>query len=552
MQTMRRDGRPLYSRAGVVVAAFLVFFLAGPIGTAGAELPLRVHHLPPGLIVRGEPVSLVVDVDGTTEQGTTGEAFVRGEGAQAFTRVRFVPGEQAARVPASALRGSLLDEYVVIRDVATGQAVTVPPRGPNAPYRSWIVDKPPVTNLGAHRFGRLAKAESIVAQAKAGDGAGEIGLLQPTEGAASGPDSFDVAEDGTVWLSDGLHKRLLAWDSGRPERSARTIALPFSPLDIALGPDGAIFVMSGVPDHPTNPRLVHAYNPDGTRRWSTPAAGGPIFNTQLRFAGDGVLYIADGGIAGWTPITDGAGNPLSTAAQLAGRRPYEPLDTRRALVTGYGPDTPTGPIEFRLGIADLSRDLARAWAIRSTDTLAIQPEPPVLRNDEIVAFVGVSRDRPGDAFLYEVVAMRLSTTGRVLEEVAMDPSLSFGDEHFTHVRIGRDGKLYQMQISQRSGLRVARFALGGDAATPSPSPAAASPVPSPTSTPVTPSAIATPSGAAATVAPGTPVSGTSQGEWLLLLAGIVLIAAAVGLLWMRNRAVSGGPRGNPPRPPPIS
>jgi hypothetical protein len=548
MPTMRRGGA-LISRSGVLLAVLAVFSVTWPIGAAAAELTFRAHHVPPGLIVRGEPVLLTVDIDATGEQGATGEAFVRGEGAQAFTRVRFVPGEQPARVPASALRGDVLDEYVVVREVASGKAITVPPGGARAPYRSWIVDKPPVTNLGAHRFGRLAKPEAIVAQAKAGDGAGEIGLFQPTEGAASGPDSFDVAEDGTVWLSDGLHKRLLAWDPGRAERPARTIALPFSPLDIALGPDGAIYVMSGVPDHPTNPRLVHAYGQDGTRRWSTPAAGGPIFNTQLRFAGDGVLYIADVGIVGWTPITDGAGNPLDTAAQLAGRRPYEPLDDRRVLVTGYGADTPIGPVEFRLGIADTTGDLTRAWAVRSTDTLAIQPEPPVLRNDELVAFVGVSRDAPGDVFLYEVIAMRLSTTGRVLEEVALNPRLSFGDEHFTHVRIGRDGKLYQMQISQRTGLRMARFALGGGPnATPSPSPAAVSPTPTATTSAAAASQTVGASATPATIpAPDNPGGSSPPADWLLLATGLLSVAAAGALLiWRRRMTSRSGPAGPPP------
>jgi hypothetical protein len=144
--------------------------------------------------------------------------------------------------------------------------------------------------------------------------------------------------------------------------------------------------------------------------------------------------------------------------------------------------------------------------------------------------------------------MRLSTTGRLLEEVALDPSLSFGDEQFTHVRVGRDGKVYQMQITQRSWLRVARFALGGGPnATPSPSPAAVSPSPTATTSgaAVSPSvsASATP---AAIPAPDNPGGSSPPADWLLLAAGLLSVAAAGALLIWRRRMT---PRSGPAEPP---
>jgi len=90
---------------------------------AAADQAFRVWHKPPGLLLRGEPASLSVTVEPTGVH-PRGEAYVRGEDRAGFTRVPLVwderQGRLVAQVPAKLLTGSLLDEYVVVRDPASG------------------------------------------------------------------------------------------------------------------------------------------------------------------------------------------------------------------------------------------------------------------------------------------------------------------------------------------------------------------------------------------------------------------------------------------------
>jgi hypothetical protein len=112
---------------------------------------------------------------------------------------------------------------------------------------------PPPVALGAHRFGHLRAPDSIVAHADAD----EVGFSQPPEGAdgvAFGPWSFDVAQDGSIWLLDEVKHRLLVWPAGRPDHPARSVRLPQDPLervaDFAVAPDHSIYATYVPPPGP--------------------------------------------------------------------------------------------------------------------------------------------------------------------------------------------------------------------------------------------------------------------------------------------------------------
>ena len=71
--------------------------------------------------------------------------------------------------------------------------------------------------LGTHRFGQLRAPDEIVAHADPH----QVGFYQPPkgmDGVAYGPWSFDVAQDGSIWLLDEVNHRLLVWRPGRPGR----------------------------------------------------------------------------------------------------------------------------------------------------------------------------------------------------------------------------------------------------------------------------------------------------------------------------------------------
>jgi hypothetical protein len=74
--------------------------------------------------------------------------------------------------------------------------------------------------LGTHRFGQLRAPDEIVAHADPH----QVGFYQPPkgmDGVAYGPWSFDVAQDGSIWLLDEVSHRLLVWRPGRPGRPGR-------------------------------------------------------------------------------------------------------------------------------------------------------------------------------------------------------------------------------------------------------------------------------------------------------------------------------------------
>ena len=105
-----------------------------------------------GLLLRGEPVTLWYDAE-TGSHGLQGTAYVRGGTTGHYTQLRFSgsvdAGYPTVRVPWSALTGSVLEDYVVLRDPAGGKPVTIPPGGAAAPYRSWILDRPATIVLRA-------------------------------------------------------------------------------------------------------------------------------------------------------------------------------------------------------------------------------------------------------------------------------------------------------------------------------------------------------------------------------------------------------------------
>jgi hypothetical protein len=103
---------------------------------------------------------------------------------------------------------------------------------------------PPPVALGIHRFGHLRPPEAIVARA----GPEVVGFSSPPDGAdgvSYGPWSFDVAQDGSVWLLDEVNHQLLVWQPGRPNRPARAVRLPLDPLErianFTVAPDHTIY-----------------------------------------------------------------------------------------------------------------------------------------------------------------------------------------------------------------------------------------------------------------------------------------------------------------------
>lgn len=197
---------------------------------------------------------------------------------------------------------------------------------------------PIVIELGKHRFGRTREPQAVVAHAAPGDGLAEVGMACPPEGECSMPPSFDVAADGTVWVTDAVNRRLLAWAQARPDRPSRTIPLDFLPADLALAADGTIYVTGLRPGIDKSMQLF-AIDTKGREAWRSAMPTEEFsFNSHIRMGPDGILYGAFYGSDGsrsWAPAIDDDGRPLVPAEQLRLAKPAQPLaGGRRLAVTG--------------------------------------------------------------------------------------------------------------------------------------------------------------------------------------------------------------------------
>jgi hypothetical protein len=302
-----------------------------------------------------------------------------------------------------------------------------------------------VVQLGKHRFGHVATREAIVAKA----GPDEVGF--PTNEACCGPNSFQIAGDGSVWVLDGRNQRLAVWRPRRPNAIARTIALPKDCCeDFALS-RGAIYVtQSGIPTHPLN--FLYRLTPNGTVVWrGTLAAQG--FPVPLRIGPDGRLYSVVS--RRWQPATTRAGGPMAVVQQERGARRGQPLPGGRRLVSEVRAHA------ARFEVLDASGRVIRRWRISSATRIepVLEATAGVVEGDPVV-FMTVWREKP---FRWEYLVLRLAPTAsgtRARISLGHRPPLAGWGDMVTDLRVGPDGKLYQLGTSPKTGLAIRRYSLG--------------------------------------------------------------------------------------------
>jgi hypothetical protein len=396
---------------------------------------------------------------------------------------------------------------------------------------------PLVVSLGTHQFGHLAAPQEIVARASAN----EVGWESPPPGADGvtfGPWSVDVARDGSVWLLDEVNERLLVWQSGRPERPARTVPLPFKAAgDLALGSDGTIYVTSmpagGSGDY------LYALTPTGQVRWKALLPEQRTAGSLLMM--DGVAYYH---FTRWTPMTGSDGQPLPAAQQRRLAGPHQPLPGGLRLS-----ETLVSRHELRLSLIDKRGHAVRAWRITSQAELGGVRAKAAMVHDDLVVVLSVD-EQARDTALWEYLVLRLPPGGgtTVRFTVAPESRVMWGSEQVTGLRVGPDGRLYQLRSDRKTGVRIARYSLDPKPAppttvTPGGGPVPPSTVTSPPSTkvpaPTTPrlQQPTTPSVQPQPTIPSAPVRSAwrTLAPWLAALVAVALAAAAEVWLWRRRR-----------------
>jgi hypothetical protein len=327
-------------------------------------------------------------------------------------------------------------------------------------------------HLGTHRFGQLSRPDAIVARAGAHDVGFECGKPSacapegtPTGGCGcidtlpQGPTSFDVGRDGSIWLLDGVKHRLLVWQRGRSARPVRSVRLPsdVGDSDFALGRDGTVYVFAG--NVPHRPYLaMYALTRSGGIRWK---AATTVGSSQARLVSgpDGSIYaVGPSAAPTWTPLTTPAGRPLPLAVQRRRSSPLQPLAEDRRLLT-----TQVSDHQVHFALIDRTHRVVRAWRVTSATALAVVHATPALIGGDLVVPLDVSHQASKNTFRWEHLILRLGPTGGTRQRLTLDARAVWdpdGTTTRTTLRIGADGRVYQLRTDPKTGVSVARYSLG--------------------------------------------------------------------------------------------
>jgi hypothetical protein len=459
------------SLALAAAAASLV--LAVGAGAAAAALPpLAVHQEPSGignLVAPGDRVEIAYTVDSPGVTHPTGTLFVRNDLMRRFVRVRMAAAGNSLRaaVPARLLRGRKLVYRATIRDPQSGRVARTGLR------RAFVLGHATVVRLGKHVFGAPASPEAVVAHAAATDVGWQ--MPPPGQGPQFGPQTFLVGADGSIWLDDSLGNRLLVYGPGDPNTVVHTVPLPWGSADSdkALGPAGSVYV-TGVAGHGLSARpVLSRIAGDGRILWRSKLASGFAesgafvagANSQLRVGPSGnVYYLAGmfgfpGGEFAWMPVATRLGAAIAPAGQRAGTHwPFQPVGGGLRLVSEVYTAVEDGaPREARYALVDRRGRLVRSWRVLSKTDINFTFTTPELVGGDLVVTLDPTEFVGGD-FHWEHEVLRLGQSGLVARLSLA--RTAFGDTILADVRIGRDGRVYELASSPDTGVTVNRYALG--------------------------------------------------------------------------------------------
>ena len=332
-----------------------------------------------------------------------------------------------------------------------------------------------VVQLGTHGFGHLRAPSAVVTHAGPQDVGFECGKPSacqspepPTEGGCGcidvlpqGPSSFDVARDGSIWLLDIVNNRFVVWRRGQSVKPARVVAIPRNQGvgDFTLGRGGTIYLFATPPG--AGQRKLWSLTSAGRVRWQAPLtrALSNAHDAQLRIGPDGSVYTVrreEGRGLTWTALTTRAGRPLPVSRQRAGSA-FQPLAPGLRLL-----ETQPSAREIHFALVDKANKVVRAWRVTSRTALGEVRAAPALVGGDLVAAVDVTQQTQGK-LLWEHLILRLSPSGAVRQRFALDARAAWdpdGTTVSTSLRVGPDGRLYQLRTDPKTGASIARYSLG--------------------------------------------------------------------------------------------
>jgi hypothetical protein len=308
---------------------------------------------------------------------------------------------------------------------------------------------PIVLQLGVHRFGHETSG-AVAAHAAPG----QVGWQYPNGDISGfGPQTFLVGRDRSIWLDDGLNNRLLVWNPGKAAAVAQTVPLKFSNADseVALGPAGSIYTTRTLgtgAQH--NYRLVlDRQSTSGKLLWETRLPNiGSEFCGRLVVGPGRTLYCV-GPHDTWISVATPAGGPIPASK----RRRFigEPVAGGLRLVTSVFPNH-----SVRFALVDRRGSALRSWRVDSRSPIAGARVLDVIGREPVVVLdIQNVEHRPA---LWDYVVLRLGPHG-VVGRATIRHAV-YGDNLLPDLRLGPDGRVYQLRSDPSKGVTIERFALG--------------------------------------------------------------------------------------------
>jgi hypothetical protein len=367
---------PITVLLGISISAAAIVVGGAALAQRSPLVPGAVFeatHLPPLLVLPGEPVQLTYDVDCLAEGVDDAEARCEVAGSL-YLRVKAggdfekLPLQQAdaggvrqltAIVPDSFVAAAHgFEYYAELERVGTNDRLLVTPGGEAAPYRSRMLSNAIDVNIGAADFSAPRRG-ARVASARWGDGTASVGLEPGRSAGQLGASSFDVDEAGTVFVLDQVHRRVLRWAGGARLPARVPISVDGRLADLAVSDDGSLYILESVARPGRAGPLVRRF--DETGRELDIVETAERSPSQIRMGPDGPMVLEHPSHQ-WTPMAlDGY--------------PLPPNEQRRRATSGRPLRSGGEAIVLRTGnelrIAVTSGDhIVRSWRLTSTTPLA--------------------------------------------------------------------------------------------------------------------------------------------------------------------------------------
>ena len=115
---------------------------------------------------------------------------------------------------------------------------------------------------------------------------------------------------------------------------------------------------------------------------------------------------------------------------------------------------------MHFALIDRAHKVIRAWRVTSRTPLAVAHAVPTMVAGDLVVAVDVSQQ--ARSFRSEHLVLRLGSSDGARRQLSLDARAVWdpdGTTARTTLRIGADGRLYQLRTDPTKGVRVARYSL---------------------------------------------------------------------------------------------